>query len=76
MTTVQGSKGRRYEVQSTLYGTRNSVHRLYFGGIFLASTEQQGIWGESSSTMEVTIARADDRADALGIEVIDNKLED
>ena len=72
MTTLQGSKGRRYEVQSTLYGTRNLVQRLYYGGIFLAGTDQRGPAGESSTTLEDTIDRANQRADALGVEIIDN----
>ncbi len=71
MITVQGSKGRKYEVRSQLYGTSNLVQRLYYGGIFLASTESRGPNGESSSSMEVTIERANARADALGIEVSD-----
>lgn len=69
MTTVQGADGRRYEVQSQLYGTRNLIHRLFWGGIFLASTDQRGANGESSSSLETTIARADERATKLGIEV-------
>jgi len=69
MTTVQGSKNRKYEVRSELYGTRNLVHRLYYGGIFLASTSELSPTGGSSSSMEDTIARANERADQMGIEI-------
>ncbi len=69
MVTVKGSKGIKYEVKSTLYGTRNLVQRLYFGGIFLSSTEEKGPNGESSSSIETTIRRADERCENLGIEV-------
>ena len=71
MTTVQGTNGRKYEVRSELCGTRNLVQRLYYGGIYLAGTDQAGPQGESSSTIEVTIERADERADALGIEIME-----
>ena len=69
MTTVLGGKGRKYEVKSELYGTRNLVHSLYYGGIYLAGTDQKGDKGESSSTMETTIKRANKKADDLGIEI-------
>ncbi len=71
MTTVQVSKERKYEVRSQLYGTSNLVQRLYYGGIFLASTDWKGPNGESSTSLEVTIERANERADLLGIEVSD-----
>jgi len=67
--TVKGENGRRYEVLSELYGTRNMVHRLYYGGIFLASTDQKGPAGESSSSMEVAVRKADEMVKTLGIEV-------
>lgn len=69
VTTVKGSNGRRYEVTSLLYGSRNWVHNLYYGGIFLAGTGRKGPRGESSTSMEVTIERANARADELGIEI-------
>ena len=69
MTTVKGKSGRRYDVEHTLYGTRNHEYRLYFGGVFLATTASGGPNGESSTTLEDTIIRADDRADRLGLEV-------
>jgi hypothetical protein len=69
MVTVRGSKERKYEVRSQLYGTSNLVQRLYYGGIYLAGTDWKGPNGESSSTLEITIERADKRADELGIEV-------
>jgi len=69
MTTVQGSKGRKYEVRSQLYGTQNLVHRLYLGGIFLSATSERGPHDSSSSSMEITLERANERADKLGIEV-------
>ena len=59
----------RYEVQTTLYGTRNLVHRLYLGGIFLAGTDEKGPNNESSSSMETTIERANTRNDVLKIRV-------
>jgi hypothetical protein len=68
MTTVQGER-RRYGVQSTLYGTSNSVHRLYYGGVYLSSTGEQGETGASASTMLETIRRADRRAEEIGLEV-------
>ena len=71
MVTVKGSKDRRYEVRSQLYGTSNLVLSLYYGGIFLASTDQSGPNGESCSTYEQTIERANLRADVLDIEVSD-----
>ncbi|MBA7495082.1 hypothetical protein ES702_05661 [subsurface metagenome] len=71
MTTVKGSKGRKYDVECELFGTRNLVHRLYFGGIFLASTDQRGPDGELSSSLEITIERANKRVDDLGIEIDD-----
>lgn len=70
MTTVKSNKsGRKYDVQNTLYGTSCNVYRLYYGGIFLAGTDVRGPRGESSSTIEDTIIRADIRADELGIEI-------
>jgi hypothetical protein len=71
MVTVMGKSGKRYEVQSQLYGTSNLVHRLYYGGIFLAGTDQPGPQGESCSTMEQTIDRADARVAALNIYIQD-----
>jgi len=71
MVTVLSKSGRRYEVRSQLYGTSNLVHRLYYGGILLASTDQTGDAGESSSSMELTIERADKRAGQLGISIDD-----
>ena len=68
MTTVQGSKGRKYEVQSRLFGTNHWVYTLFYGGILLASTNKPGPNGESSSSIEVTIERANKKADDLGIE--------
>ena len=65
MTTVKGKTGRVYEVQSQLYGTSNLVHRLYFGGVYIA-----GNTGANTDVrLEVLIERADARADALGIEL-------
>ena len=69
MTTVQGSKGRRYEVREQLYGTSNLVQRLYFGGVFLSSTSESAENGANSSSMMETIKRANERADEMGIEV-------
>jgi hypothetical protein len=71
MVTVLAKSGRRFEVRSTQYGTTNLVHHLFYGGIFLAGTDRRGDAGESSSTMELTIERADKRADQLGICVED-----
>jgi len=71
MTTVKGKTGRKYEVQSTRYGTRLLVQRLYCGGIYLASTDDRGPNGESETSLEITIERADDRADKLGLCVED-----
>ncbi len=69
MITVRGVKERKYEVRSQTYGTRNVVNRLYYGGIFLASTEERGEEGESKSSMEQTIKRADERTEKMGIEI-------
>jgi len=69
MVTVKGKTGRKYEVRETVYGTRNIVYRLYYGGIFLAGSDQRGPNGESSSSLEITIARADARCEELGIEI-------
>jgi len=63
ITTVRGSKGRRYEVKSRLYGTSNMVHCLYYGGVYLASTDHHG-------KMIDTIKAANEYADELGIEII------
>lgn len=65
--TVQGSNGRRYEIRTQTYGTRSVVQRLYYGGIYLASTDDLGPNGESNSTLETTIERANERAEQLGI---------
>jgi len=70
MTTLRGSNGRRYEVQSQLYGTSNLVHRLYFGGVFLAATDERGPGEQSSSTILQTIERANHRAEEMGIEIV------
>lgn len=76
MTTVRSKKtGRVYSVKSQLYGTSNLVQSLYLGGIFLAGTGSRGPSGESSTTLEDTIARADARADDLGIEIDDDPSE-
>jgi len=69
MTTVRGKSGRRYDVEHTIYGTRNHEYRLYFGGVFLATTASGGPKGESSTSFEDTIIRADERAERLGLEV-------
>lgn len=67
MTTVKGKSGRKYEIQSQLYGTANLVHRLYYGGVCMAANT-----GASTDvSLEALITRADDRADALGISVIE-----
>jgi len=69
MVTVKSSRtGRVYEVRSQLYGTSNLVHRLYFGGIFLASTGAQGL-NVPSHSWEDAIAIADERSIKLGIEI-------
>lgn len=69
IVTVKGKNGRRYEVETTLYGICNLTHRLYYGGIYLAGTNEPGPNKESSSSMKITIQRADNRVDELGIEV-------
>lgn len=69
MVTITGKSGRMYEVKSQLYGTSNLVHRLYFGGIFLAGTDCLGPEGESSSSLETTLERAEERVSKLGIEI-------
>ena len=69
VTTVKGSDGRRYEVKSVLHGRSNWVQSLYYGGIFLATTMSPGPKGQSSSSMEVTIERANAKVDKLGIEI-------
>ena len=71
MTTVKSSKtGRVYEVRSQLYGTSNLVHRLYFGGIFMACTGSQGL-NVPPNSMENAIEIADRRSVELGIEITD-----
>jgi hypothetical protein len=69
MTTVTGSKSRRYEVQSQLYGTSNLVHRLYYGGIYLAGTDILEDGTIRNTSIDATIERANHRADSLGIEM-------
>lgn len=69
MTTVTGSKGRKYEVRTKQYGMSNTTYMLYYGGIFLAGSDVLVPKGQSCSTLEVTIERANERADALGIEI-------
>ena len=69
MTTVRDNKGRKYEVRSTLYGTLNLVHRLYFGGIFLAATGSRGLNNGPDWSMEDAIAAASEAADRMGIEI-------
>ena len=70
MTTVQGSKGRRYEVRTTIYGTSNIVNRLYFGGVFLAADGTHGL-NVPSVSLEEAIEKANHRADILGLQVTD-----
>lgn len=70
MITVTSLKtGRRYEARTTQYGSSNIVTRLYYGGIYLAGTDQPGMNGESSSSIELTIFRADQRAANLQIDL-------
>ena len=69
MVTVTGSKGRKYEVKSTLYGTSNLVHRLYYGGIFLAATGSRGLNCGPDWTMADAIKAADQNVEILGIEI-------
>ncbi len=71
MTTVQGSNGRKYEVRSTLYGTSNLIHRLYFGGLFLAATGSRGLNAGPDWTMLDAIEAANKEADKMGIEITD-----
>jgi len=41
MTQVTSQKTQRtYDVEHTLYGTRNHVYRLYYGGIYLTGTDR------------------------------------
>ena len=69
MTTVKSSKtGRKYEVESKLYGTSNTVYRLSFGGIFLSLTGNKGL-NAGYNTMDDAIAEADDLCERWGIEV-------
>jgi hypothetical protein len=70
MTTVTSkATGRKYEVRHTLYGTSNNVYSLYYGGIWLASTEQS--CNNSDGTLETAIINADARVAKLGINVTD-----
>jgi hypothetical protein len=68
ITVVHPTSGRRFEVQSQLYGTSNLVHRLYFGGIFLCMTGSQGLNCPTYS-IEEAIEQANARAEKLGIEI-------
>ena len=70
MTTVTGKNGCKYEVRDRLYGTSNLVHRLYLGGVYLACTGSQGL-NVPSLSIEDAIAKADKRAESLGLAVKD-----
>jgi hypothetical protein len=78
MTQITSQKsGRSYDVEHQLYGTRNHVYRLYYGGIYLAGTDKprmhydEKVKIQSSMSIEETIEVADIRADQLGIKIID-----
>jgi hypothetical protein len=70
MVTVQGHE-KRYEVRSELYGTRNLVHRLYYGGIYL--TTAGGINSTRPAlTMAEAIVAADKKVEELGIQIVED----
>lgn len=76
MTKVTSQKtNRTYDVEHTLYGTRNDVYRLYYGGIYLAGTDSPGchpdpeVQKQSSMSIELAIEVADIRAEKLQIQI-------
>ena len=71
MTTVTSKKtGNKYEIESQLYGTSNLVHRLFFGGIQVATTASCST-AKPSLTLTEAIIVADKKSEELEIEIDD-----
>lgn len=70
MTTVTSKSGRKFEVREDPYGKNNHYYyRVFYGGIYLTTTGERGPKGESSTSLEIAIERAEKRVEVLGINI-------